>query len=205
MIQRKQPISSSAKLQHGKWLQMLVVNNDRLLSELSVLRGKYNGAVFDLQKAKTAINSFETEMKCLKDKITKNDGLLLASNAENKSLMQQIKKSMDELNEIYKKNKIDLASFRREKEKLSAEIRNLKKENNELRARLKQVQSNIGHDKKNENNVYEVETILDHREEKSGRFFLVRWEGFGAEEDSWVFEKDLACPALLKSYLKQKK
>lgn len=168
-----------------------VVNNDRLLSELSVLRGKYNGAVFDLQKAKTAINSSETEMKCLK--------------AENKSLMQQIKKSMDELNEIYKKNKIDLASFRREKEKLSAEIRNLKKENNELRARLKQVQSNIGHDKKNENNVYEVETILDHREEKSGRFFLVRWEGFGAEEDSWVFEKDLACPALLKSYLKQKK
>lgn len=106
---------------------------------------------------------------------------------------------------ILKKNKIDLASFRREKEKLSAEIRNLKKENNELRARLKQVQSNIGRDQTNENNVYEVETILDHREEKSGRFFLVRWEGFGAEDDLWVFEKDLPCPALLKSYLKQKK
>lgn len=81
-----------------------LVNNDRLLSELSVLRGKYNGAVFDLQKAKTAINSFETEMKCLKDEIAKNDGLLLASDAEKKSLLQQMKKSTDELNDTHEIN-----------------------------------------------------------------------------------------------------
>lgn len=182
-----------------------VVNNDRLLSELSVLRGKYNGAVFDLQKAKTEINSFETEKNYLKDEITKHEGLLLASDTEKKSLMQQLKNSTDELIEIQKKNKTDLASSRREKEKLSAEIKHLKKENNELGARLKQVQSNIYRDKKNENNEYEVEKILDHKEEKSGRIFLVRWQGFGSEDDLWVPEKNLLCPALLKSYLKQKK
>ena len=38
---------------------------------------------------------------------------------------------------------------------------------------------------------YEVECILKHRGHPKCHSYLIRWKGYGAEEDSWIPEKDL--------------
>ncbi|KAM7283228.1 chromodomain Y-like protein [Ixodes scapularis] len=53
---------------------------------------------------------------------------------------------------------------------------------------------------------YEVERILNHRRKRSGRNekqeYLIRWKGFGPEEDTWEPEKNLTgCEELLREYL----
>ncbi|KAG7156574.1 uncharacterized protein LOC121853652 [Homarus americanus] len=71
-------------------------------------------------------------------------------------------------------------------------------------------------EKKNNNNPlykeedYEVQKILDHQimyDESGGTHYgyIVRWLGFGPEDDSWVNEADLHCPKLLDSYWKTAK
>jgi dsRNA-specific ribonuclease len=40
-----------------------------------------------------------------------------------------------------------------------------------------------------------VEKILDHRKDNRGRRrFLVKWEGYDHENNSWVKEEDMECP-----------
>jgi hypothetical protein len=52
---------------------------------------------------------------------------------------------------------------------------------------------------------YEVERILQHRvSPRSGaRSYLVRWKGYGVEDDSWVPRCDLHAPDLLRAYHRQ--
>jgi hypothetical protein len=46
-----------------------------------------------------------------------------------------------------------------------------------------------------EDEQYEVEKILDHKESGRGqgrkRMYLVRWAGYGHEDDSWIVEGDI--------------
>ena len=52
---------------------------------------------------------------------------------------------------------------------------------------------------------YEVERILRHRDHpcSGARSYLVRWYGYGVEDDSWVAARDLHAPALLRAYNRQ--
>ncbi len=47
---------------------------------------------------------------------------------------------------------------------------------------------------------WEVERILDEREQDRQLTYLVRWRGFGQDADSWVKAEDLAAPQLLKAW-----
>lgn len=92
---------------------------------------------------------------------------------------------------------------------------NLTKENNMLKAQIKQLQSGISHrqsfgniEEKSTNdvdgaddNVYEVEKIIEHR---NCREYLVRWKNFDSDDNSWEKESNLHCPAILKKYKKIK-
>ena len=48
---------------------------------------------------------------------------------------------------------------------------------------------------------YEIETILDHRDIRGRREYLVHWLGYPNSDDSWVKEKDLHTANLLEEYL----
>ena len=39
---------------------------------------------------------------------------------------------------------------------------------------------------------YEIDRILRHRRTIRNRFFLIRWKGYSAEEDSWIPEESLS-------------
>lgn len=54
-------------------------------------------------------------------------------------------------------------------------------------------------DEDEDEDVYEVEAILKEDKDKDGTRFLIRWEGFGPESDTWEPEENVA-PALVASF-----
>ena len=53
----------------------------------------------------------------------------------------------------------------------------------------------------NEEEEYEIERILKHRGPPKNRFYLIRWKGYTAEEDTWLREADLEHAAeILEAY-----
>ncbi|KAH0794023.1 chromobox protein 3-like isoform X2 [Histomonas meleagridis] len=54
--------------------------------------------------------------------------------------------------------------------------------------------------------VYEVEKILAHKIGTNGkRRFLLKWKGYGYDDNTWEAEENLNCPELLDEYLKKHK
>jgi len=47
---------------------------------------------------------------------------------------------------------------------------------------------------------YEVEEIITHCTYKRKKQYLIKWVGYPASENSWVFEADLHVPELLADY-----
>jgi len=47
---------------------------------------------------------------------------------------------------------------------------------------------------------YEVESILDRRLRAGKLEFLVNWEGYGYEENSWVSEHNVNAPQLISQF-----
>lgn len=54
-------------------------------------------------------------------------------------------------------------------------------------------------------NVFNVEKILAHKIVNGQRLFLVRWELFGPEHDTWEPENNFFCKQILNEYKKQNK
>lgn len=52
---------------------------------------------------------------------------------------------------------------------------------------------------------YEVEVIVDHKLEKGKKFYLVKWKGWAASNNTWEPESSLSCPAIVKKYLESSK
>lgn len=93
-------------------------------------------------------------------------------------------------------------------------ISDLKRENQVLLARNKQLQTGI-HQRKSaninteaasamENSFaidYEVEKIIAHKNTKAGRKYKIRWKGYDSDDDTWEKATNLNCPEILCEYL----
>eukprot|EP00834_Sanchytrium_tribonematis_P002067 NODE_57_length_28844_cov_0.352687.p21 type:complete len:154 gc:universal NODE_57_length_28844_cov_0.352687:209-670(+) len=54
-----------------------------------------------------------------------------------------------------------------------------------------------------EEETYEVENIVDHKNDKGKVVYLVKWKGYDSGDNTWEYEKNLSgCPELLKEYKK---
>jgi hypothetical protein len=57
----------------------------------------------------------------------------------------------------------------------------------------------------NPDQVYEVETILDHKQIRKKTHYLIRWKGYPDSENTWEPVTNLQCPELLDQYHQQPK
>lgn len=71
-------------------------------------------------------------------------------------------------------------------------VHTLTVENEMLKQQLEEAETAQG--------IYEVEKIIQHKKLRGKLSYLVRWVGYGADEDRWVKENDLQCEEILKSY-----
>lgn len=55
-----------------------------------------------------------------------------------------------------------------------------------------------------EDSVYEIESIKNHKIKDNEYVFLVKWVGYSEDNNSWVNEKDLFAKTLLKEYMNSK-
>ena len=54
-----------------------------------------------------------------------------------------------------------------------------------------------------EPDIFNVEKILDHKEEDGMMYFKVRWEGYGAEDDTWESKDNFHSEAVVRAYLEE--
>lgn len=47
---------------------------------------------------------------------------------------------------------------------------------------------------------FEVKAITNHKKKKGKMYYQVRWVGYGAEDEEWIEENSLNCPAILQKY-----
>lgn len=127
--------------------------------------------------------------------------------------MEKVKISQEEKN-VSLINSGQVESLMKQVNVLKNENHVLKKENGALNARIKQIQSSMKMNKSQfgrdhydesseEEREFEVDQILDHRTNRSGRQFSIRWKGYGPSYDLWVNEENLNCPKILNDYLKK--
>lgn len=175
---------------------------------------------------KSSLNSWKEEKQAFVQKIV----ALKADNHQNLLLQMKAKAEFDTMalskQKLEKKlldkeaefamamKKFDLEISKAKKELDEMKIKNdkiisdLKRENQLLTARIKQYQTGMQQKSFFENQMdranmeYEVEAILNHRITANGRHYLIRWKGYGSDEDTWEKETNLSCPKMLKSYIK---
>lgn len=155
---------------------------DRLLAELSSLRSKYNHTVFEFEKLKETVKSLQLEKVGLLEKIAsleQEKSQKCSATQTNENIVENIDSLETTLSEL----KVKTVSDQNKQFSIVAHLRSTRKEES----------------------VYEVEQILNHKNKKSKRLFLVRWKGYGPNEDTWEPESNLCCPEILNAYLENHK
>lgn len=87
--------------------------------------------------------------------------------------------------------------------KKDSEYKSVIHENQVLKARINQLQTNQQHTastseavhktSNNESDVYEIERIMDHKKKKNGLYFRIRWENYSEKDDTWEHESNVMC------------
>lgn len=180
-------------------------------------------------KSKSIPSNWQNEKKQLVQKVVslkaENDKHLLAFKKmeadystllnEKQDTEQQMSKEVEGLSEQNDELKSELSKATREliEIKTSNEkvISGLKRENQLLLARVKQYQTGMQQGKSSgrmkkqtheQNQEYEVEAILQHKETDTGRQYLIHWKGYDSSYDTWESETNIKCPRIFNKYIR---
>lgn len=164
-------------------------DKENVIGELLSVKGENQNLYLQLQQKQNEISNLNQ--------------LITEHKKQHTIIIHTIKAELNELKQQYDAEKA------KGSEQLKT-ISSLKKDNQLLSAEVKQLQAprNISKISKtattsDSDSEYEVETILSHKIVRKQRKFWVRWKGYPESHNSWVQEKDLKCPLILKKYLKQ--
>lgn len=128
----------------------------------------------ELQKMTKQINTQSAEMNTLRSKLSEESAKYIEMNAQNEKKM---------------------FNLMRTKSLLEARNNQLQKGVDEQAAAKKR-----DADESDDDNVYEVEKLLNHKVKNGVRSYLVRWMGYSPKHDSWEKESNLNCPDILSAY-----
>lgn len=178
---------STSQLNTNTWLQ----EKQPLIEKIDGLKSENQRLMFDLKQIQQKTEAMATENRTLTGKLAENDNSHLIQ-------LNHLRAELDKSNNAHKK--MNDNNLKR--------IAELTREKNLFRAQFKQLQNghvaNVDNESNDCNNEsYDVERILDEKMIRT-RWFFVRWTGYDSSHDSWVDEKDLNCPRLLKKYIQSK-
>lgn len=165
------------------------MENEHLLAELSSIRSKYSRIFFEHEKLKEKVKSLESENVELVEKI---------------ACLEQ-KCATPQKNEKKDKNEHSLESQLSELKIQKSVSPSRSNQAVAGSSKKKTIEKNIHQNAKKNKADYEVERLMDHKPKRNRMFFLVRWKGFGSDQDSWEPESNLHCPEILRAYKKKNK
>lgn len=169
------------------------------------------GIMYNTEIIKTYVNQvgcnersgYQKKIESMHKQIEEITTELLKSKAEHQAAF--ITNKRNETDKIRQKNKIDTMTDQIKditakllESKAETEAANTKNKENET-AKLNKVV------KSRQPDIYDVKEIVGHKKDKGKFLYLVRWDGYNSDDDSWVKEKDLKCPTILRKYKKSLK
>ncbi|OWR53890.1 hypothetical protein KGM_213507 [Danaus plexippus plexippus] len=129
------------------------------------------------------------------DVVSSTNGSASVGNEESQESEQGKKQANNEDNENYKdKNKS-------EDDKDSSSVKGTPKKSKSKQSKKKKSEKV---NKKDAEEEYEVEKILDSKKIKGKLHYLIRWKGYSADSDSWEPSNTLSCPDLIIKYNEEK-
>lgn len=182
-----------------KIIELKIVNRDKIFKlneQIEHLKEIIKQKDNQIQKARTT-NKVENI-------ISERDRTIEDLRNENTSLKLQISKLTADLDDAQKE-------FSDQKTKGMCIIEELKRENRNLEARVKQFRMSINETTKedpvseDDSKHFSVAKIMDDKLVGKKRRYLVRWEGFCSDDDSWEPADHLNCPKKIAEYEKNKK
>lgn len=185
------PESHSKIEQLQKKLSGLVEEKEKLLGELVQSKAEHQRIYFDLQKQMETIAQHDQKEKALTARVL---------------VLEQEKLSFDTLlsdkNATINRLQTELHKMKEDFEfKVSKYEKDLKECNVKISQKLKEKNTRLK-DSRSHSELYDVEDIMDHRIVNGKEFFLVRWEGYSADEDTWEPENIVNKLSVFKKYVK---
>lgn len=169
-----------------------------LITEIDLLKSENQYVNFQL-------NEHKNELTAVKLKYDQN---VQKFNREIAKISLGLKTAESEIQKLKKEHLEEKAIDKKLIDKLDSEKKILS-------ARVKQIQScthlNVSSNgehtiDKNDGaeNEYEVDKLIADERVGKTRYYLVRWKGYGREDDTWEKEQNLSCPTILEEYNKRK-
>lgn len=205
------------------------MESERFLAEITAVRTKYNRAVFDLEKSKENEKLLLSKNENLVKERDEYKKKISIVQEENEKISIQLEKALKKI-DLLSCEKPDLKPNSSEQSNqvindqklpVAEKISLLQNQKSVLEARLKQMELGIEQNKRfqsqNEHqNVeredaeeigFDIEEILNHRKKGSTYSFLVRWKGYGPDQNTWEPKSNLQCKncKIVNAYLKKNK
>lgn len=182
-------------------IDALIAEKSKLIADYLSVKSDNQRIYYELQKKDEIILQHDNTQKELNT---------LVSALKNKVEELKIKDKQNvsaekDLSEQLARTKEQLSAQSKESDETKKKIDSLLKKNKVLQARINQIQTGINPNRPDrEENLFDVDYIVDHKIKYKKRYFLIRWEGFGKETDSWEPEKNVKHLQIYRDYLKKK-
>lgn len=166
-------------------------DKEKIILELMTIKKDNQRTYFQLQKTEAALRAATLE----KDLAQKENKDLRQSNAILGAKLTEQQLEMERVLELTAKDKKTISNLYADKKQHLAKI-------SQLQRGLKEDPIEIESDAGNESTVYKLDEILAHKKKYKKMFFLVSWEGFGPDHNTWEPESNILCQSTLDGYKK---
>lgn len=147
------------------------------------------------QQLALRLRNGQSENATLKSELQKMTNRMNTQSAKLNTLRSKLSEESAKYTEMNAQNETKIVNLMRAKSLLEARNKQLQKGVEEQVAAKKRDE-----DESDDDNVYEVEKLLNHKVQNGVRFYLVRWKGYSEKHDTWEKESNLNCPKMLYAY-----